>query len=200
MQDPTEPDRLEILNGPGDHRRAASNRPSGKKKITVIAAAVLVAALGVGGVGYALTAGAADPGAPAQQSGQAGPGQGAGEDTDQDTGQGADEPLRDDAADEATMGDADTELPEEEAAEMGDAAVGDTSGDDSGDTSGDTGNSRDTGQDASKKKTATEDSGAKEEGGGKKPTTAAKPPQSDGDDPADGPAGAVTGQCAKSGC
>ncbi|MFD2354677.1 hypothetical protein ACFSTC_43510 [Nonomuraea ferruginea] len=88
-----------------------------------------MAAMAVGGVGYALTAGSGETGTPTQQSRQAGPEQGAGE-----TGSEG-EPLQDEAAaDEATMGDADTGLPEEEAAEMGDASVGDTSGDTSGDT------------------------------------------------------------------
>ncbi|MFG1943569.1 hypothetical protein [Nonomuraea sp. NPDC048826] len=192
MQDPTEPDRQEILNGPGERRRAAKNRPSTKKKITVIAASVLVAALAVGGAGYALTAGSGDAGTPAQQSQQAGPEQSG---TGDDAAQGEGEPLQDDAeADEATMGDADTGLPEEEAAEMGDASVPDTSGD--------TAAKRDSGRgdDTAKKSTATKDSGTKKDDGGKKPTSAAKPPQSDGDDPADGPAGAVNGQCAKDGC
>lgn len=191
MQDPTEPDRPEILNGPGEGRRAARNRPSKKKKITVIAASVLVAAMAVGGVGYALTAGSGETGTPTQQSRQAGPEQGAGE-----TGSEG-EPLQDEAAaDEATMGDADTGLPEEEAAEMGDASVGDTSGD-----------TRDTRAGSSDKSTASKGDGAKQEtaakqdNSGKKPTTAAKPPPSDeGDNPADGPAGTVGGQCAKSGC
>ncbi|HLU75020.1 MAG TPA: hypothetical protein VKZ82_22775, partial [Nonomuraea sp.] len=116
MHDPTEPDRYEILDGPGQRRRARS-KPSDKKKIAVIAASALVAALAVGGAGYVLTAGS-DTGTPAQQSQQAGPGQDAGEEG---------EPLQDDAADEATMGDADADLPEEDAAEMGDVAAGDTS-------------------------------------------------------------------------
>lgn len=46
MHDPTEPDRYEILDGPGQRRRARS-KPSDKKKIAVIAASALVAALAV---------------------------------------------------------------------------------------------------------------------------------------------------------
>lgn len=194
MHDPTEPDRYEILDGPGRGRRSARNRPSNQKKIIVIAASALVTALAVGGAGYVLTAGPGDTGTPAQQSQQAEPEQGAGEG----------EPLEDDAADEATMGDADTDLPEEEAAEMGDAAVGDTSGNtgNTGGNSGNTASNRDTGNDSSGKSTANRDGNAgRQNDGAKKPTTEAKPPPADeGDNPADGPAGAVNGQCSTSGC
>ncbi|HEX4813998.1 MAG TPA: hypothetical protein VFV66_14735, partial [Nonomuraea sp.] len=62
MQDPTEPDRPEILSGPGDVRLAeksagrSARSPGGKSKakIIVIAAAALVAVLAAGGVGYLL--------------------------------------------------------------------------------------------------------------------------------------------------
>jgi hypothetical protein len=195
MHDPTEPDRHEILNGPGEGRRAAKSRANNKKKIAVIAASALVAALAVGGAGYVLTSGGDGAGTPAQQSRQADPGQGSGTGTEagaQDEGR----PLEDDAADEATMGDAD--LPEEEAAEMGDAVADDPAGD-TGNT-GNTSNARGSG-DQSKKGTASKDNGAKNDNSGKKPQNAAKPPQNDeGDNPADGPAGAVEGQCAKDGC
>ena len=67
MQDPTEPDRQDILDGPGDHQRSGRSQ----KKIIAIAASVLVALLAVGGVGYVMTSGGD---APVQMSQQAPPG------------------------------------------------------------------------------------------------------------------------------
>ncbi|WP_336204827.1 hypothetical protein [Nonomuraea sp. LPB2021202275-12-8] len=180
MQDPTEPDRQDILDGPGRHPRSGRNN----KKIAAIAASVLVAALAVGGVGYVMTSGdtPAQVSQPARQADQA---------PAEDTGKGED--LQDE---EAAMGDAETDAPSDEAADDG---VGDTTGN-PGDPGTEDTPSTDTGSEG------TETRDKDESSTGKKPTTKptskpTKPAQEvPADNPADGPAGAVGGQCAKSGC
>ncbi|MGN9838042.1 hypothetical protein ACTMTI_07960 [Nonomuraea sp. H19] len=178
MQDPNESDRQEILTGPGDVRLAQRNATPGHKsskntkKTAVIAAAVLAAVLAAGGAGYML---AANPGTPATQdgSGRPAPSQSA----------GGDETFQDD---DATMGDAATDAPED--GSMGDAKT-DT------DTGAGPADPGPTGTDSSR--------GTAQTGTGKNPATSSptKPPQSPvGDNPADGPAGEVGGQCATGGC
>ncbi|MEV4012056.1 hypothetical protein AB0J35_16260 [Nonomuraea angiospora] len=177
MRDPIEPDRHEILSGPGD-ARLADKPPKSTKKTIAIAASALVAVLAAGGVGYMLAAnpaGTVQPGgarpAPAQST--------AG---NEDLG-----------GDDATMGDVTTDAPDGDTAadapddgSMGDAAPDLGTGDEP------TGSDRGT------------DSAT----GGKRPATTSptrsattNPAQpSDGDNPADGPAGELSGQCSKSGC
>ncbi|MBB5778440.1 hypothetical protein [Nonomuraea jabiensis] len=181
MRDPIEPDRQEILSGPGDTRLAEKPR-KGTKKTIAIAASALVAVLAAGGVGYMLAAnptGTAQPGgarpAPAQST-------------------AGSEDLGDD---DATMGDVTTDAPE------GDPAAGapDDAPDDGsmGDAAPDLG----TGDEPTGS-----DRGTDSAPGGKRPATTspAKPgptksaQPSDGDNPADGPAGELSGQCSKSGC
>ncbi|TMS00092.1 hypothetical protein [Nonomuraea basaltis] len=190
MQDPTEPDRQEILSGPGDVRLAQrDSRPSGKppknqKKIIVIAASVLVGLLAAGGAGYML---AANPATPATQEGgdRPAPSQSAADD----------ENFQDD---DATMGDVTTDAPKDDQPGDGtvrDAAPDTDTGGDPAPDPGSTGADSSTGTDSSR--------GTAQTGNGTKPATSSptKPPQSDeGDTPADGPAGEVIGQCASSGC
>ncbi|MFI7125398.1 hypothetical protein ACIBQ1_06860 [Nonomuraea sp. NPDC050153] len=183
MRDPIEPDRPEILSGPGD-TRLADKPPKSAKKTVAIAAAALVAVLAAGGVGYLL---AANPAGTVQPGGaRPAPSQTA----------GGDEDLGGD--DDATMGDVTADAPED-----GDAPV-DTPDDGSmGDAAPDLG----TGDEP------TGDAGSDSAKGGKRPATTSpakpgptdsaptKPAQPDeGDNPADGPAGEVSGQCSKSGC
>ncbi|WP_327584452.1 hypothetical protein OHA25_53145 [Nonomuraea sp. NBC_00507] len=188
MQDPSEPDRPEILSGPGDVRLAqrsdgrGAEPPKNNKKIIAIAASALVAVLAAGGVGYML---AANPTTPATQQGTGGPA----------ASQSADPNFQDE---DATMGDVATDAPKDglpDDGSMGDADADTdtgTGGDPAADTGGDTGS---TGSDPSRGTTQT--------GTGQRPSTSSptKAPQApEGDTPADGPAGEVVGQCATSGC
>ncbi|MFI9837925.1 hypothetical protein ACIHFD_12880 [Nonomuraea sp. NPDC051941] len=178
MRDPIEPDRHEILSGPGD-TRSADKPPKRTKKTIAIAASALVAVLAAGGVGYMLAAnpaGTVQPGgarpAPAQST--------AGND---DLG----------GDDDATMGDVTTDAPEGDPAADApdDGSVGDAAPDlGTGDEP--TGSDRGTDSSTGGKRPATT-SPAKPG-----PTKSAQP--SDGDNPADGPAGELSGQCSKSGC
>ncbi|MFI7634406.1 hypothetical protein [Nonomuraea sp. NPDC049400] len=184
MQDPIEPDRLEILSGPGDARLAARDTtPAGKppkntRKTAVIAASALVAVLVAGGAGYLLAGsqgGTAQPGAvrPA-------PSQSVGGNEDL----GGDDTTTGDAATDAPDDDLSTDAPDD--GSMGDAATDVGSGGDP---------ATDTGTNPSR--------GTAETGDGKTPATTSptKAPQpSEADNPADGPAGELSGQCAKSGC
>ncbi|MED7926455.1 hypothetical protein SMD20_19525 [Nonomuraea sp. LP-02] len=188
MQDPTSPDRPEILSGPGDSRPANRGRGAARqkktKKTAAIAAGVLVALIAAGGAGYVVASGDSTP-ATQQEAGRPGPSQGTGgDDSAQDD---LKDDLQDDAADDATMGDARTDAPDDglpDDGSMGDAAT------DSGSTG--TTTSRDSSAGA----------GTKQTGDGKKSTTSpTKAPQSsEADNPADGPGGLVSGQCATSGC
>jgi hypothetical protein len=183
MQDPTEPDRQDIIDGPGDHRRSGRN----PKKIVAIAASVLVAALAVGGVSYVMVSGGDTPVQMSQQAPPADQAPPAEEDAPEEkTSKGDDAPSEDAAEDTADDGVGDT-------ADTGTADTPDT-GDTADRASTDTGSA---GTDARDRDDS--DTGGKP---AKKPTTSpSKPaPEDAADTPADGPAGAVTGQCAKSGC
>ncbi|MEV0591022.1 hypothetical protein [Nonomuraea cavernae] len=175
MQDPTEPDRQEILTGPGDAPRSPR-----KRKTLVLAASALVAALAAGGVGYTLAGntpaqvGQSVQPAPAQSTGQA-PEEG------QDTDDGA-------------TGDATTDVPQDGTAS--DAAT---------DTGADTGGRPDAGpadEPADRGSAGTDAKRSTNVGTGKKPTSSPSAPveEEPADNPADGPAGLVGGECAKSGC
>ncbi|MEV4392330.1 hypothetical protein [Nonomuraea sp. NPDC049607] len=177
MHDPTEPDRQEILSGPG-----SSPRPPGKsRKTVIIAASALVGVLAAGGAGYLL---AAKPGQSTQQE------QGAGRPSPAKSP--GDEVFE--ADEEATMGDATTDAPDDGLPTDGsdDSAMGDAVTDTGG------------GTDAADKGSTGSD-GTRQTGTGKKPGTPStkpptKAPEPDGDNPADGPAGELSGQCAQSGC
>ncbi|MER5998545.1 hypothetical protein ABT120_08240 [Nonomuraea angiospora] len=178
MRDPIEPDHHEILSGPGD-TRSADKPPKSTKKTIAIAASALVAVLAAGGVGYMLAAnpaGTVQPGgarpAPAQST--------AGND---DLG----------GDDDATMGDVTTDAPDgaPDDGSVGDAAPDLGTGDEP--TGSDGGTDSSTGG----KRPATT-SPAKPGPTKSAPTKSAQP--SDGDNPADGPAGELSGQCSKSGC
>ncbi|RSN12899.1 hypothetical protein DMB42_12035 [Nonomuraea sp. WAC 01424] len=177
MHDPTEPDRQEILSGPGPSRRA----PGRNRKTVLIVASALVGVLAAGGAGYLL---AAKPGQGTQQE------QGAGRPSPARSG--GDEVF--DADEEATMGDATTDAPDDASTDDGlptdgsdDSAMGDAV--------------TDGGSDPAAKGSTGSDGGTTQTGTGKKPTTPSKAPQQpDADLPADGPAGELSGQCAKSGC
>ncbi|WP_433439726.1 hypothetical protein [Nonomuraea sp. CA-141351] len=184
MQDPIEPDRPEILAGPGDTRLAArATAPTGKppkntKKIVVIAASVLVAVLAAGGIGYKL---AGSPGeTPQTGAGRPAPSQSVG--GNEDLG-----------GDDSTTGDATTDTP------VGNPSTDASDDGSTGDTTSDLGSGGDPAAD-----TGTNPSrGAAKTNDGKTPSTTSptKAPQSsEGDNPADGPAGELSGQCAKSGC
>ncbi|WP_188196436.1 hypothetical protein [Nonomuraea sp. SYSU D8015] len=189
MHDPTEPDRQEILSGPGDVRLAEKSEsrrpraPKNTKKTIVIAASALAAVLAAGGVGYMLAAG---PTAPATQDagGRPAPSESAAIDPN----------FQDD---DATMGDVTTDAPEDglpDDGSMGDPAADPGPGDPAADT-GSRGSDPEPGTGPSR--------GTAQTGDSKKPATSSPtaPPQSSaGDNPADGPAGEVTGQCAASGC
>ncbi|MFG3439818.1 hypothetical protein ACGF0J_21445 [Nonomuraea sp. NPDC047897] len=198
MQDPTEPDRQEILTGPGDESRAPRTRKRASKKTVAIAAAALAGVLVAGGIGFSMAG--TDPVQPAGPSQQSqGPG----------TAEGPGEDLGDDG--DATMGDAVTEEPGDgtpaEAGQDDTASDGDTSGDaPRGDTSGgvpDGGTGSRTGA------AGTDSKGAAESKNTNVSRPSTPPAQDSGDDTgtdgtadgaADGPAGEVAGQCAKSGC
>ncbi|MFI7462557.1 hypothetical protein [Nonomuraea sp. NPDC049646] len=173
MHDPTETDRQEILSGPG-----SSPRPPGKsRKTAVIAALALVGVLAAGGAGYLL---AAKPGQSVQQeqgSGRPSPGTSAGDEVFE-------------ADEDATMGDATTDAPDDGLPADGsdDSAMGDAVTDPGG------------GSDPADKGSTGSDGTAQKGTGGKPGTPSTKAPQPAGDDPADGPAGQLSGQCAKSGC
>ncbi|NRQ34282.1 hypothetical protein HII36_20845 [Nonomuraea sp. NN258] len=178
MQDPIEPDRQEILSGPGHSRRA----PKNQKKIVIIAVSALVAILAVGGVGFSLAGGSGES---AQQPGAGRPA------PTQSPGEAQE--LQDD---EATMGDATTDAPgddlstgAEDDSSMGDAVT-------DGDTPADT-NSRGTSQTGN---TGNTGSTGKNGSTGNKPGTPTTPAEPPAENPADGPAGELSGQCAKSGC
>ncbi len=184
MQDPTEPDRQDILDGPGDHRRSGRNH----RKIITIAASVLVAALAVGGVGYALTSGEDAPGQTSQQArlgDQATPAEDTG-DRPQDKKAETDDAPAEDTADDGVR-DTVADAPDTDTSDTGTAGNPDTSSADTGSAGTDT-------RDRDEPKTGDRPA--------KKPTTKpTKPAQQDtGDTPADGPAGEVSGQCAASGC
>ncbi|MEW1836617.1 hypothetical protein AB0392_01500 [Nonomuraea angiospora] len=177
MRDPIEPDRHEILSGPGD-TRLADKPPKSTKKTIAIAASALVAVLAAGGVGYLLAAnpaGTVQPGGarPAATQSTAG---------NEDLG-----------GDDATMGDVTTDAPE------GDPAAGAPDDGSMGDAAPDLG----TGDEPTGS-----DRGTDSATGGKRPATTspAKPAPTksaqpaDVDNPADGPAGELSGQCSKSGC
>ncbi|MEV3986687.1 hypothetical protein ACIBQ6_24120 [Nonomuraea sp. NPDC049655] len=179
MHDPTETDRQEILSGPG-----SSPRPPGKsRKTAVIAAFALVGVLAAGGAGYLL---AAKPGQSTQQeqgSGRPSPATSAGDEVFE-------------ADEDATMGDATTDAPDDGLPTDGsdDSAMGDAVTDTGGGS--DPADKGSTGSDGTGGTGGTTQTGT-----GKKPgTPSAKAPQPDGDNPADGPAGVLSGQCAKSGC
>ncbi|MCA2221558.1 hypothetical protein [Nonomuraea aurantiaca] len=177
MQDPMEPDRQEILTGPGDMPRPARKaRSTTNKKTVVIAASALVAVLAAGGIGFALAGGPAQP-APPGQSSQA---------------TTADELQQDE---EASMGDAKTDAPD--AGTPSDVADEPLADADTG--TADTGKA-DTGLD--KGSAGTDSRTTPPVQNGKKPTSAPTTPaqESAGESPADGPAGQVIGQCSKSGC
>lgn len=180
MHDPTEPDRHEILSGPGHPTRA---RKSNKK--TLIITASLVGAIVAGGAGYAL---AANPFQSTRQE------QGGAQPAPSQSG-GADDEVFE-ADEDATMGDVTTDapdapddggLPADDDATMGDAVTDD----------GDSGSTGSSGSDGS-----TGSRGTAQTGTGKKPTTSPTkaPGQPAADNPADGPAGELSGQCAKNGC
>ncbi|MGP3957277.1 hypothetical protein ACTWPT_14850 [Nonomuraea sp. 3N208] len=185
MQDPSEPDRPEILSGPGDVRLAQRSDGRGaepsknNKKIIAIAASALVAVLAAGGIGYML---AANP-TPATQQGTGGPA----------PSQSAGPNLQDD---DATMGDVATDAPKDGLPDDGSMGDADTDTGTGGDPTGsDTGSDTSTGSDPSRGTTQT--------GTGQRPSTSSptKPPQApEADTPADGPAGEVSGQCSASGC
>ncbi|MEV6030325.1 hypothetical protein AB0L65_04210 [Nonomuraea sp. NPDC052116] len=186
MRDPIEPDRHEILSGPGD-THPADKPPKSTKKTVAIAASALVAVLAAGGVGYMLAAnpaGTVQPGgarpAPAQST--------AG---NEDLG-----------GDDATMGDVTTDAPEgDPAADAPDAApddggVGDAAPDlGTGDEP--TGGKRPA-TTSPAKPGPTKSAPTKSAPTKSAPTKSAQP--ADGDNPADGPAGELSGQCSKSGC
>ncbi|NBE96974.1 MULTISPECIES: hypothetical protein [unclassified Nonomuraea] len=185
MQGSREPDHQEILSGPGDTRSSSRNGPSGhkpsknSKKIAIIAAAAALGFVAAAGGGYLLAGNPADPAQPG--GAQPVPSQSA----------GGDQELQGD--DDATMGDAKTDAPDDNLPTGDDdGSMGDVATDgDGGPGNEDTGT---TGRNPS--------DGAKQTNSGKKPATTSpsKPPQDEGDTPADGPAGLVNGQCAKGGC
>ncbi|MEV1239785.1 hypothetical protein [Nonomuraea sp. NPDC049750] len=184
MQDPMEPDRQEILTGPGDMPRPARKaRSTNNKKTVVIAASALVAVLAAGGIGFALAGGPTQPTTPAGQAGQ--------------SSQAAttDELQQDE---EASMGDAKTDAPDAGTpSDVADEPLTDT---DTGNAdTADTGKA-DTGLD--KGSAGTDSRTTPPTQNGKKPTSAPTRPaqESAGESPADGPAGQVIGQCSKSGC
>ncbi|RVX38150.1 hypothetical protein EDD27_0443 [Nonomuraea polychroma] len=186
MQDPSEPDRHEILSGPGDVRLAqrsdgrGAEPPKNKKKTIAIAASALVAVLAAGGVGYML---AANPTTPATQQGNGGPA----------TSQSADPNVQ---GDDATVGDVATDAPNNDLPDDGSMGDADTDTGTGGDPVADTGS--DTGSDSS-----TGSRGTQTGTGGQRPSTSSptKAPQEPAaDNPADGPAGELSGQCATSGC
>ncbi|MGW0197548.1 hypothetical protein [Nonomuraea sp. NPDC003201] len=188
MRDPIEPDRHEILSGPGD-TRSADKPPKNTKKTIAIAASALVAVLAAGGVGYML---AADP-AGTVQPGGARPAPAQSTAGNEDLG-GDDDATMGDVTTDATMGDVTTDAPEGDPAADGapdDGSVGD-SAPDLGTGDEPTGSDRGTDSSTGGKRPATT-SPAKPG-----PTKSAQP--SDGDNPADGPAGELSGQCSKSGC
>ncbi|GGO66078.1 hypothetical protein [Nonomuraea cavernae] len=178
MQDPTEPDRQEILTGPGD----APGSPR-KRKPLVLAASALVAVLAAGGVGYALAGNT-----PAQ------------------VGQSVQPPSTGDApeevpdADDGATGDATTDVPQDGTASDADTDTGADTG-----TRPDTGSRPDAGpadEPADRGSAGTDAKRSTNVGTGKKPTSPPSAPVEDdpADNPADGPAGLVSGECAKSGC
>lgn len=191
MHDPTEPDRHEILTGPGDESRAARTRKRANKKTVLIAATALVGVLAAGGIGFSLAgADPVQPGGPTQQGQSPGTADGPGED------------LGDDG--DATMGDAVTEEPGGDTPAESDqddtASVGDASGDTPRGDTGDTGD--DDGTDARTGGAGTDSKGTSESRNTNvsKPSTAPTEDTGTPDGAADGPAGEVAGQCAKSGC
>ncbi|MEU8248522.1 hypothetical protein [Nonomuraea sp. NPDC048916] len=175
MQDPTEPDRQEILTGPGDEPRSPR-----KNRTLVIAASALVALLAAGGIGYGLAGN--DP-AQVGQPVQPAPAQSDGE------GQ---------AKEDDATGDATTDVPQ-------DGTASDAGTDTGGDTGGDSGTRTDANtvdEPADQGSAGTGTKRSTNVGTGKKPTSSPTAPAEDepADNPADGPGGLVSGQCAKSGC
>ncbi|MFI7443937.1 hypothetical protein [Nonomuraea indica] len=188
MHDPTEPDRQEILTGPGDESRARRTRKQASKKTVLIAATALVGVLAAGGIGFSLAgADPVQPG-PATQQGQS-PG----------TAEGPGEDLGDDG--DATMGDAVTEEPGGDTPAEG--GPDDTASD--GDTPrGDPGGVDDDGTGSRTGAAGTDSKSTSESRNTNVSKPSASPAEDTGEDSgdgaADGPAGEVAGQCAKSGC
>ncbi|MFI9592988.1 hypothetical protein [Nonomuraea sp. NPDC052265] len=182
MRDPIETDRQEILSGPGP-----SPRPPGKsRKTVIIAASALAGVLAAGGAGYLL---AAKPGQSTQQE------QGAGRPSP--AASPGDEVFE--ADEDATMGDATTDAPDDGLPTDGsdDSAMGDAVTDTGGGS--DPADKGSTGSDRTGRNGGT--GGTTQTGTGKKPgTPSTKAPEPAGDNAADGPAGQLSGQCAKSGC
>ncbi|MDF2705365.1 hypothetical protein AB0C18_07485 [Nonomuraea muscovyensis] len=189
MHDPTEPDRQEILTGPGEESRAPRKRRQAGNRTVLIAASALVGLLAAGGIGFSLAGG--DPAQPDRPTQSQSPG----------TAEGPGEDLGDDG--DATMGDVTTEEPgdgtrAEGGGEDDTASVGDETGgvaDDGGtdDTSTGAAGSDSKGTSESKNTNVNK---------GRQPTTAPAedPAGTTADGAADGPSGEVAGQCAKSGC
>ncbi|TDE41977.1 hypothetical protein E1295_28770 [Nonomuraea mesophila] len=186
MQGSREPDHQEILSGPGDTRSSTRNGPSGRRssknntKIAIIVASGALAFVAAAGGGYLLAGNPADPAQPG--GAQPAASQSAGDEQE----------LQGD--DDATMGDAKTDAPDDnlptgdDDGSMGDVATDGEGGPGNEDT-GTTGRNPSDGakqNDTGKKKPAT--------------TSPRKPSQDEGDTPADGPAGLVNGQCARGGC
>ncbi|MEO3788812.1 hypothetical protein ABGB14_01290 [Nonomuraea sp. B10E15] len=148
----------------------------------MIVASVAVALVAAAGGGYFLAGNPADPARPGGAS-QPAPSQSA----------GGDEELQGD--DDATMGDARTDAPDDNLPTgEDDGSMGDARTDNDGE--GGPGN-HDTGSTGSNPS-----DGTKQTNTGKKPATTSpsKPAQDEADTPADGPGGLVNGQCAKAGC
>ncbi|MEO3883987.1 hypothetical protein [Nonomuraea sp. B5E05] len=147
----------------------------------MIVASVAVALVAAAGGGYFLAGNPADPAQPG--GAQPGPSQSV----------GGDEELQGD--DDATMGDAKTDAPDDNLPTgEDDGSMGDARTDNDGE--GGPGN-HDTGSTGSNPS-----DGTKQTSTGKKPATTSpsKPAQDEADSPADGPAGLVNGQCATGGC
>ncbi|MFD1939071.1 hypothetical protein ACFSKW_47185 [Nonomuraea mangrovi] len=176
-------DRLEILSGPGHDPRQQKSR-----KGLVIAASALVALLAAGGVGFAVLgsdAGGGQGASVSQPTGEAGRSGEAGESED---AEGPGEDLGDSG--ESAEGDA--TLPEE----SGESAEGDATPVDPPADESDTGSAGPASNgDGSK---GTPDTGSKDKPGTQTGNGQQQKPAETG--PADGPAGAVAGQCAKDGC
>ncbi|MFE0149996.1 hypothetical protein ACFWY5_22785 [Nonomuraea sp. NPDC059007] len=175
MHHPTEPDKPEILDGPGEEPRRARRTPSKKNKTIIIVASALVVALAAGGAGFFLANGDKTPAGGTQPQ------------TVQQTRQQKPDPrLAED--EDASVGDVTTDAPKD------------------GDTA-----DENLPQDAVPQnpnpqvpaKPNTADPGTPKPGTGKpstdKPGSAGNNTTAP-DNPADGPAGELTGQCAASGC
>ncbi|WP_157247913.1 hypothetical protein [Nonomuraea typhae] len=180
MHHPTEPDKPEILTGPGDEPRAA-RRTRKWNKTAVIAASALVAALVAGGAGFFLADRGERPAGGAQTGQQPEP-------------QKSDPRLADE--EDATVGDVTEEAPQDGSAEENPPqdAVQDPvpEGDAQEPGPRDPGPQTPAKPNPGKPATDRPDSG--------KPTTPKPGTAPPADNPADGPAGELSGQCAESGC